>query len=46
MADTYWFVGASYDGTNDQTSRFLADGIWENGYDDRYLDQVKSMRPG
>ena len=41
-----WFVGASYDRTNDQTPRFLADGIWENGYDDRYLDQVKSMRPG
>lgn len=46
MAETYWFVGASYDRTNDQTPRFLADGIWENGYDDRYLDQVKSMRPG
>lgn len=46
MAETYWFVGASYERTNDQTPRFLADGIWENGYDDRYLDQVKSMRPG
>jgi 5-methylcytosine-specific restriction protein B len=46
MAETYWFVGASYDRTNDQTPRFLADGIWENGYEDRYLDQVKSMRPG
>jgi len=46
MAETYWFVGASYDRTNDQTPRFLADGIWENGYDDRYLDQVKSMQPG
>ena len=46
MNETYWFVGASYDRTNDQTPRFLADGIWENGYDDRYLDQVKSMRPG
>lgn len=46
MNETYWFVGASYDRTNDQTPRFLADGIWENGYDDRYLDQVKSMRAG
>jgi hypothetical protein len=46
MAETYWFVGASYDRTHDQTPRFLAEGIWENGYDDRYLDQVKSMRPG
>jgi len=28
MAETYWFVGASYDRTNDQTPRFLAEGIW------------------
>ncbi len=41
-----WFVGASYGGTDDQTARFLREGIWENGYDDEYLDQVKSMRPG
>ena len=42
----YWFVGASYGGTDDQTPRFLEEGIWENGYDDRYLDEVRSMRPG
>ena len=41
-----WFVGASYGGTEDQTPRFLRDGIWENGYDDRYLDQVRAMRAG
>lgn len=41
-----WFVGASYGGMDDQTSRFLADGIWENGYEDRYLELVQSMRPG
>ena len=41
-----WFVGASYGRTDDQTNRFIRDGIWENGYYDRYLDQVKSMRPG
>ncbi len=40
-----WFVGASY-GTDDQTSRFLSEGIWENGYEDKYLDLVLSMRPG
>ena len=43
---SHWFVGASYGGTEDQTSRFLEEGIWENGYDDKYLDQVRSMRPG
>ncbi len=46
-----WFVGASYGGegyggTDDQTPRFLADGIWENGYEDRHLDVVRSMRVG
>ena len=41
-----WFVGAAYDGTDDQTSRFLTEGIWENGYDNKLLDVVRSMRPG
>lgn len=41
-----WFVGASYGGTDDQMPRFLAEGIWENGYDDKFLDVVRSMRPG
>jgi 5-methylcytosine-specific restriction enzyme B len=40
-----WFVGAAY-GTDDQTPRFLAEGIWENGYEDKYLDLVRSMRSG
>lgn len=43
---SYWFVGATYEGTEDQTSRFLNEGIWENGYEDRYLDLVRSMQPG
>ena len=41
-----WFVGASYGGTDDQTPRFLQDGIWENGYQDKYLDAVKSIQVG
>ena len=41
-----WFVGASYGGTEDQTPRFLLEGIWENGYEDRYLNLVRSMQPG
>jgi 5-methylcytosine-specific restriction protein B len=43
---SYWFVGASYGGTEDQTPRFLREGIWENGYDDKHLDLVRSMQPG
>lgn len=45
-AQTSWFVGASYGGTDDQMPRFLSEGIWENGYEDKYLDVVRSMRPG
>jgi 5-methylcytosine-specific restriction enzyme B len=44
---SYWFVGASYGGgTDDQTRRFLKEGIWENGYEDKYLDVVRAMKPG
>ena len=33
--------------TEDQTPRFLAEGVWENGYEDgRYGDLVRSMWPG
>ena len=39
-----WFVGAAYGGTDDQAPRFLQDGIWENGYQDKYLDAVKSIQ--
>ncbi len=41
-----WFVGATYDGRDDQTSRFVDEGIWENGYNNRYLDVVKAILPG
>ncbi len=41
-----WFVGAAYGGTNDQFSRFLDEGIWENNNQDKYLDLVKSIQPG
>jgi 5-methylcytosine-specific restriction protein B len=41
-----WLVGASYGGTDDQTQRFIAEGIWKNGYKNKYLDAVRSMRQG
>jgi len=44
----YWLVGAywnDYDPPN-QTRRFVEEGIWVNGYQDRYLDEVKSMQVG
>lgn len=45
-SEVAWFVGASFDGTDDQTERFMSEGIWENGYEDKYHEMVRSMRPG
>jgi 5-methylcytosine-specific restriction protein B len=44
----YWMVGAYWAGSDpqDQTQRFLEEGIWENGYDDKFLDEVKSIKVG
>jgi 5-methylcytosine-specific restriction protein B len=44
----YWLVGAYWDDKDppDQTERFLEEGVWQNGYQDRYLDLVKSMKVG
>lgn len=41
-----WFVGATFGGSDDQLPRFLSEGIWENGYDDKHQDEVRSMRAG
>ena len=42
----YWLVGAYWDDREpaDQTERFLTEGIWENGYYNRYISDVMSMR--
>ena len=42
----YWLVGAYWDDRDpaDQTDRFLEEGIWENGYKNRYINDVMSMR--
>lgn len=44
----YWLVGAYWDSQEpaDQTQRFLDEGIWENSYEDRLLDEVNSMSVG
>lgn len=41
----YWFGGAAWDG-EDQTARFLEEGVWRNGYQDQFSDQVRGMAPG
>ncbi len=44
----FWMVGAYWSENDppDLTQRFLDEGIWQNGYKDRYLDVVRSMRVG
>lgn len=46
--NNYWMLGAFWSDNEppDQTKRFLDEGIWQNGYKDRYLDEVRSMRVG
>jgi 5-methylcytosine-specific restriction protein B len=42
-----WFVGASFSGNNDQTQRFLAEGIWEvHSPNAKESALVRSMKPG
>jgi len=42
----YWLVGAYWDDRDpaDQTERFLEEGIWENGYKNRYINDVMGMQ--
>jgi len=44
----YWLVGAYWDSRDppDQTDRYLKDGVWENGYEDRFLEKVSEMKVG
>ena len=44
--ETYWFAGAMWDNSEDQMPRFLAEGIWENGYEDQFSELVRRMKPG
>ena len=42
---SFWFVGATW-GDSDQTEHFLREGIWTNGYDQKFGDHVQRMKPG
>ena len=46
LTDTksYWFVGAAYSGTEDQTERFIQEGIWEAR--GKQSDLVKTIKAG
>ena len=42
----YWMVGAYWESNDppDVTPQFMEEGVWQNGYEDRFLDEVRSMR--
>jgi 5-methylcytosine-specific restriction protein B len=39
-------VGAAYGGSDDQLPRFLEEGIWQTGNQERFSDELKAMQPG
>jgi 5-methylcytosine-specific restriction enzyme B len=46
---TYYLLGAAWYGTDDnpdQSERFIEKGIWENGYEDKFLDVIKGVNVG
>lgn len=44
-AHRYWIAGATWDG-EDLTPRFREEGVWRNGWEDRFSDLVREMRLG
>src|SRR5690606_11803759 len=48
IQNKYYLVGAFWDSDNpqDQTERFVKEGIWLNGYDNKFLKEVKSVAAG
>ena len=42
----FWFVGAVWDGADDQTERFCSEGIWQSGSYEKFAAQVGRMQPG
>jgi 5-methylcytosine-specific restriction protein B len=48
VENNYWLVNAIWNDRDpaDQTPRFLDEGVWQNGYADQHVDDVKSMKVG
>lgn len=40
---SYYLLGANWDG-DDQVERFIQNGIWENGYDNKYHDIINNVK--
>ncbi|GAB3534907.1 hypothetical protein GCM10027443_22850 [Pontibacter brevis] len=48
ISSGHYLVGAYWEGVSpkDQTSRFMEQGIWENGYDDKFSEDVIGVPVG
>ncbi|MEO2018984.1 MAG: AAA family ATPase [Fuerstiella sp.] len=46
--NNHWLVGSYWNSSDppDQTERFLDEGVWQNGYKDKYLEEVRSIKVG
>ncbi|HOX50779.1 MAG TPA: AAA family ATPase [Fibrobacteria bacterium] len=42
---SHWLLGATW-GEEDMSEAFIKESRWENGYEERYLDKVRAIRPG
>ena len=42
----FWFVGAIWGRTDDQTERFYSEGIWQTGPRSKIIEAVARMKPG
>ncbi len=42
--NTIFLGGSNWNSGGDQIDRFIEEGIWENGYDDRYLKDVNTIK--
>ncbi len=41
-----WLVGSAFGGYDDQTERFLQDGVWEGGPVEQWGNTIESIQPG
>lgn len=41
----YWLVGAFW-GSENKLNEFVKNGYWQNGWDDKFLNKVKEIKPG
>ena len=45
--DYAWFLGAAFaGGDDDQSARFMGEGVWEHRHPDQYTEAVRSIQPG